>query len=244
MKKGVKRMIRTIAVCDDEQDISRQLSHYFKQIQEETGDKFQISYYGSAEELLQFMPRDTEVLLLDIRMGDLTGMEAARRLRAEGVETAILFVTSMTEYAMDGYEVHAFSFLQKPVQYAALRRQLLEVFGRIDRERGARLIVNDGVSSEVVDLIELIYAEVFQHDTSFVFTHGRKSYKIALSDIERQIAHHGFFRCHKSYLVNFHHIKRLEFSEITMSNGEKLPVSKHRRNEFLVAYSRFMGVEL
>lgn len=240
----MRGLIRTIAVCDDEQDVSRQLSQYLKQLQEETGDEFHISYYGSSEELLQFMPRNTEVLLLDIRMGDLTGMEAARRLRAEGVETTIIFVTSMTEYAMEGYEVHAFAFLQKPVRFAALRRQLLEVFQRIDRGRGARLVVNDGGSDHVVDLNELLYAEVYQHDTNFVFPEGRRSYKVPLADVEKQIARHGFFRCHKSYLVNFRHIKQLDFAELTLSNGDRLPISKHRRKEFLAAFSRFMGVRL
>lgn len=235
-------MTRRIAVCDDEQDVSRQMSLYLKQIAQERSEIFDCFYYGSAEELLAHMPRDMDALLLDIGMAGITGMEAAYRLRREKVEIPILFITSMTEYALEGYEVHAFSFLSKPVRYASLSRNLSDAFAQIDAHREDALIVNDGMSRQIVDLRTLIYAEVYQHHTSFVFVGERRSCKLPLAEIEAQVLRRGFFRCHKSFLVNFRHISRIDFDSVTMDNNERVPLSKYRRKEFLTAYSRFMGV--
>lgn len=237
--------MRRIAVCDDEQDTARQISAYLKQFGQETGDELQVFYYASAEELLQFMPDDVQILLLDISMGQLSGMQAARQLRARGQEELfILFITSMTEYAMEGYDVHAFAFLPKPVQYAALRRYLLEVFSRLDREEDATFLLEDGTSHCALRLSELIYIEVYQHDTCFHLAGGTRTVRVAISAVERQLAGRGFFRCHKSYLVNLRHVARMEQDALLLSDGSRIPLSRYRRKELLAAWNRCVGVKL
>lgn len=115
-------MRRNIAICDDEKTIRDQLSLHLNQIQEESGDDYHLFYYSSAEELLANMPADLDVILLDIAMGDMTGMECAKNLRAKGYDVNIIFITSMTEYALEGYDVHAFAFLPKPIVYTELKK--------------------------------------------------------------------------------------------------------------------------
>lgn len=235
-------MTRRIAVCDDDPQIARQLARYLDQLRQESGDELDVIYFSSAEELLQFLPADTQVLLLDISMGGMTGMEAARQLRARGLDALqILFITSMAEYALEGYGVHAFAFLTKPVQYAAFRRSLLEVFQRLDKARAATFLLNTGATSHVIRLDELLYAEVYQHETSFVFAQSRQTGKIAIAALEQQIARYGFFRCHKSYLVNLKQILRIEPAAVVLSNGDAVPLSRHRRRELMEAWTRCMG---
>lgn len=237
-------MIRRIAVCDDEPEILKQLSLYLGQIQNELGDEFEIFYYTSAADLTAMMPRDIQIVLLDIGMSPMTGMEAARRLRAEGLDFALIFITSMVEYALEGYDVHAFAFLSKPVLYPSLYHQLTEAFQRIDKMQSQKtvMVIDTGSGKETIDLNTLVYAEVYQHETSFVFEHEKKTSIMPLSQVEKQIVRYGFFRCHKSYVVNLKKIASIDFSAATVSTGDILPISKYRRKEFLDAYSRFMGV--
>ena len=150
----------------------------------------------------------------------------------------------MDEYAMEGYKVHAFSFWTKPVRYAALLRHLTEAFAALDRERGGVIVVSDGASRWILEPASLLYAEVWQHHTKFVFQQDQQTCKVPLSQIEAQAVRYGFFRCHKSFLVNFRHISRIDFDTITMSNGSQIPLSKYRRKEFLSAWSMFMGARL
>ena len=77
-------MVHTIAVCDDERSMLSQLSDYLKQIEGETGDELKISLFSSAEDVLRQMDRKTQILLLDISMKRMTGMDCAERLRGEG----------------------------------------------------------------------------------------------------------------------------------------------------------------
>lgn len=239
-----ENMARKIVVCDDEQGMTRQISAYLDQIARETGDEFQVFYFSSGEELVQYLPEDTQVLLLDIQMGEMSGMNAARLLREKGLEKLdILFITSRMDFALEGYEVHAFAFLEKPLQYAALRRNLVELFARRDREKAAPVLtVAVGTALRTLPLSELLYAEVLLHDTSFVTASETIVSKIPLSEVEKKTAGQSFFRCHKSYLINLRHIRRIDYAAVTMDNGDVVPLSKYKRKELLETYAKFLGV--
>lgn len=234
-------MRRKIAVCDDEKSMLRQLSQYLAQIQEETGDCYDLFYCASAEELLAHMPGDIQVILLDISMGGMTGMDCARALRARGCEANILFITSMTEYALEGYEVHAFAFLPKPVTYAELKERLTGCFARADRDKRPILRVDTADGLELLPIEDILYAEVYQHETSFALPGRRVTGTLQLSQAEERLAPHGFFRCHRSYLVNMARIACIGADTLTMPDGAAVPVSKHRRRAFLDAFASYMG---
>ena len=237
-------MAYTIAVCDDDQAVSKQISLYLKQVETELGKEFNTFYYSSAEDLLRFMPKETQIIFLDIQMGRMSGIEAAKVLRKRGCEAAILFITNMTEYALEGYEVHAFAFLCKPVQYAPFRRNLAEIIKRLDTEDEAFIRVSFGTSHQILKLKDLYYVEVLGHETSFVTKQGRKTCKMPLSEIESQTLGKGFFRCHKSYLINLRYITAIEPVSVIMEDSASIPISKYRKKEFLREYSLYSGIML
>ena len=75
-------------------------------------------------------------MLLDIHMKTLSGMNAARALRQKGNEVPIVFISSMPEFALEGYEVHAFGFLKKPLHYRQLAWQLDDLLAMLKKQRG------------------------------------------------------------------------------------------------------------
>ena len=238
-------MARKIAVCDDEKTMLRQISLYLEQIQQELGETLHTFYFSSAEEVLAHMDRSADILLLDISMGGITGMECAEKLRDEGFEGEILFITSMEEYALKGYSVHAFAFLTKPVTYAELRQCLADCFKRLDKKKPVVYAVETANGTVILKISEIISAEVYQHHTSFNLKSGKTlESAIQLNEVEETLAKNGFFRCHRSYLVNMKHIKKIAPAELTLSDGSVVPLSKHRNRDFLDTYTRFMGVEL
>ena len=238
-------MIRKLAVCDDEKVMIRQISAYLGQIQNEMQDSFEVSYYSSAEELVTHLDRSTEVLLLDISMGGMTGMEGARRLREGGYSGDIIFITSMEQYAIEGYSVHAFGFITKPVVFDELKDTLLKCLKKRDSQKRSVLAVETADGTEILNLNDIIYAEVYQHSTSFVLRRGRHlESAMQLSELESRLGGQGFFRSHRSYLVNMRHITKIGQTDLTLSDGSTVPLSRHRNKEFLTAYTRFMGVVL
>lgn len=237
-------MARRIVICDDDQQIHSQITEYLRRMESESGEKYCLTHCFSGEELLSKGLRDADILLLDIQMGELSGLNAARKLRQESRDTIIILITNLIDCALEGYEIHAFSFLCKPVSYNAFLRCMTDAFQRIDASRPASIALNTGGSLTVVNLGELIYVEVYHHSTTFVFQNDSNTWNIPLSQVEKMTADRGFFRCHMSYLVNLRFIREIRAASLTMANGCEVPMSKYRRKEFISAYSRYVGESL
>ena len=231
-----------IAICDDEQAAINQIDHYLQQIEKETKLRFQKFYFSSGEELIQYVPRDIQVLMLDIQMSEISGIDAAKKLRAEGLDFFLLFVTSNTQYALEGYSVHAYEFLCKPIRYAQLKRCLLDVSERIQKSRPVLLTIKSGKDSHIVDFNHVIYAEVYGHTSIIIIDDGtRMTTGIPLDQLERKLNSHGFFRCHKSYLINVNRIQSIQTSQIIMSDKSQIPLSRYRKKEFLLFFNEILG---
>ena len=238
-------MAKHVAVCDDEKNMLRQISAYMDQWQKETGNALEPFFFSSAEALLKNMDRKTDLVLLDISMGGMTGMDCAKTLRAEGFSGEFAFITSMEDYALEGYKVHAFAFLTKPLEYDEFRQMLDEFTAKQKEKRQAVLPVETADGTRILKIRNILYAEVFRRETSFALLDGSRTESIVqLSVIEEELSKYGFFRCHRSYLVNMRHIENITGTELTMADGTKIPLSKHRAKEFMSAYARFMKVDL
>lgn len=230
-----------IAICDDELSMLTQIDVYLNQIQLETGKHFEVFFFSSGEDLLDGMPRDVNVLLLDIQMKELSGIEAARKLRKEGADFFLFFITSNVQYALEGYEVHAYAFLRKPVQYVQLKKYLLEVEDRCSRSHETVLKLQAGNDLVLYNANDIFYIEVYGHAITVVTAEGRKTFQKPLSEVESVLCRQGFFRCHKSYLINLHRVKNIRALDIVMGNGDVLPLSKRRKGEFFQAIQSEIG---
>ena len=91
-----------VAVCDDEAAVRAEVQRFLVQLQAKHNLELEVSCFDSGESLLKGMDRDTDLLILDIRMDGLSGMNAARLLRERGLQTCIIFLTTMGQYAMQG----------------------------------------------------------------------------------------------------------------------------------------------
>ncbi len=237
-------MIRRIAVCDDEWEARQQLCLYLKRLQQESGDRYEIFYFSSAEALLAEMPRDMHVILLDIQMKQASGIDAARALRAEGLDVHLIFITNNPAYALEGYDVHAYAFLRKPLLYEALKRHLTDAFAQIDQRSGGVISMPTSSGVDIIHCSDLLYVEVLRHQTTFVTVSGSSDYICSLNAIEERIRRFGFFRCHKSYLINLRRIVRVTADNVVMEGDHVVPLSKYRRKELLEQIAGFIGAQL
>ena len=225
-------MRRRIAVCDDEKIMLRQLSQYLTQIQDETGEQYDLSYFASSEELLEHMPKDVQVILLDISMGRMTGMECARALRAKGCEAAIIFITNLVQYALRGYEVDAVSFLLKPVSYYDFSlkfKKALDIY-LMNEERSFTVNAPGGLCRISTD--KLMYVEIIKHRLHYHLIDGVIEMTGVLSNVERELGSYGFLRCNTCYLVNPKFIVRVKGSEVQVGD-RTLQISRPRRAAFM-----------
>lgn len=236
-----------VILCDDQKDMCALLRRHLETFSQESGETFQVQECYSGEELLELISGETDLVFLDIRMGEVSGMEAARALRQRNYSTCLIFITTMTQYAIEGYSVHAFGFLKKPVRYPQFRMQMQDTVRHLEQQRRQSsretISLRSGAETYTLEVADILYVEVQNHDLHIVRQGGSLTIYSTISSMEEQLEGKGFFRCHKSFLVNLSQISRITRGDVHMVNQAVIPVSKHRRREFLEAYIRFAGGE-
>ncbi|WP_026526176.1 LytR/AlgR family response regulator transcription factor [Butyrivibrio sp. VCD2006] len=185
-------------------------------------------HYADGKELISglrtgFMP---DAVFLDIEMKEMNGMETARAIRSFSADVPIIFLTSHTEMAMDGYEVGAFRFLKKPMDHEKLREALRDLENKLKVEEKIALRV-DG-EDVIYPISSLIYAEASNNSVRFVFTDGDLTTRMKLNDAIKLIdgLSADFFKCHRSYHINLAHVYKLGTGEVSMDNGDIVPISR------------------
>lgn len=215
-----------IAVVDDE-------SVFRKQITEEI-----VSLYGSEDVSCFHYEDGTEVIrslengfeldavFLDIEMKNMDGMQTARKIRELSKDIPIVFVTSHTDLAMDGYEVAAFRFLSKPVVREKLRQTLQDLEKKLKVDEKI-VLVKEG--EQIVNSVsDLIYVEAANNSTRFVFRKQtvelRMKFKEAMALVDNVSS--DFCKCHRSYYINLAHVTKLSAQDASMDNGQTIPVAR------------------
>lgn len=208
---------------------------------EECGIRFQIGECHSGKDLLNQITFDTDIVLLDIKMEPMSGMQAARAIREKNQDVCIIFITTMTQYAMEGYSVHAFGFIKKPVRYAQLRLQMLDTDRLLKSRSRETVLLKSGSQTYNPDIRTILYFEIFGHEIHVVKNDDTIVYYGTLSDIEQELSGKYFYRCHKSYLVSLRHVSQIVSGEVILRNGKRIPVSKYRKKGLLDAFAKYMG---
>lgn len=233
----------SIAVCDDELLDCLTISAQIRTIMEEMGAAFCIEQFQSGGELLKSLGR-FDVIFLDILMEGMDGMETARRCRRMAFDRMLVFFSSSRDYVFDAYDVEAFHYLVKPVDEGKLRhvlgravereRQLFREYIVVSRERQVRKLFLDSVR-----YFEIRGRQIEVHEEQGVFTWYEQ-----IGALEKQLEGKGFFRCHKSYLINLGHVEVYNRQEAVLDNGERILIARRRYEQFcqeMVAYVRKNG---
>lgn len=231
----------SIALCDDTPAARAELKRFLQRYWDDRGQDVLIREYTSGEELLRQLPADTKIVFLDIEMPGLSGIEAARALRERYPDLCIFFVTAFTQYAIEGYSVHAYAYLKKPVKYGQLCQQLDDALVALNRERPHYITMRKGSSTVRLNCHDIYSIEVCRHTLIVSFGMEKESYAMNLNDVLPQLEEHGFLQCHRSYVVNPEHLARITTTDLVMQNGEMIPLSKYRRKSFMEEYAQYRG---
>ncbi len=224
----------SIAVCDDELLECVTISAEIRICMEELGIPCSIERFYSGNDLLRSLER-FDVIFLDILMKGMDGMETARQCRRLSFEKRLIFLSSSRRYVFDAYDVEAFHYLVKPVDREKLKhvlkraaekeRLLSEDYIVVSKERQKRKIFLDGVR-----YFEIKGREIDVHQENGIFTYYEK-----LGVLEKRLAGKGFFRCHKSYLLNLKYVESYNRQEAILDNGERVIIAKRRYEQFCQA---------
>lgn len=231
-----------IAICDDEAAQREYLAQLAGQWGEQRGEKVSLSLFPDGKSFLFRWEEEQgfDLLLLDIEMAEMSGMELARRLRRDRADVAIIFITGYAEYMAQGYDVRAIHYLLKPVDKERLFAAMdcaMEETGR----RGQRCIFVTDEGEISVTLQDILYAEAFGHACVLHLTGGRQwKVKKSMADLEVLLGRFAIdaMRSHRSYLVNLEFVAGIFREEAVLDDGSRIPVSRKQYREFHEAFLR------
>lgn len=238
-----------IAICEDDNASREYENLLIHQWAEKNNIKVTVDSYSSAENFL-FESEDKieyDLLLLDIQMGKMNGFELAKVLRKRGFSGSLAFLTGITDYAVEGYEVGAVRYILKPVKEQNLFSVLDLVYADYAKRSQDVFILQIGTDVSKIPFENIVYVEARGHYVHLCGTGNvaggdggfEKEWKATFSAVAPEFEGKGFFCLRRGLLVNLAHVQKITKTECAMDNGEILPVARNNYDDLNRAFIDF-----
>ena len=229
-----------ISFAEDDPAMALQLRQYLDRYGAEHGLELEVRAFASGDELLRQYDTSCDILLLDVEMPGIDGMETARALRQRDRDVVIVFITNIARYAVDGYEVEALDFILKPVNYFTFSVKLDRAVRRARQQARHTVCLQLADGMQMLDTQEIYYLET--RDRMLYYHTGKGVFRLrgSLSAAEKELAPWNFARCNQCYLVNLRYVSGI-VRDTVMVAGHSLEISRRCKTAFLAAVAAYVG---
>lgn len=229
-----------IAVVDDERENRERLCGFVNRYAQENNLSLVVTDFANGAQIAQPYQGGFDIIFLDIEMPLLGGMTAAERIRAADPDVVLVFVTNLAQYAIRGYEVEAFDFVLKPVEYYPFSVKLRRAVRRVQSRRGKQLALQTPDGLRMVDSEQVLYLETHGRMLHYHTADAVYSVRGSLQKAEQELAGGHFARCNQCYLVNLKYVSGADNEFVTVA-GEKLAISRRQRTAFFASIAGYVG---
>ena len=203
----------------------------------------EVSKFSSGESFLKNWENNPyDLILLDIYMEEMLGVDVARKVRETDFDVRIVFCTTSNEFASESYEVGANYYLQKPVSTTSFQR-MLKMIRLVHYEENRFIELPDG---QKIVLRNITYTEYYNH-TIIIHSKKRADLQTRMSQMEWEalLSEYNFlYNCSKGLVVNFYEVESTEDGMFVLKNGEPVPISRRKSKDALEAYAHFRFEEM
>lgn len=234
-------MIR-IAIVEDEQEYVQTLKSYLNRYETEHSLNFRIEIFSDGLDIISDYTSVYDIILLDIQMKHLNGMKTAEKIREFDEEVILIFITSSSQFALEGYMVDALGYVLKPVPYLSFSQILNKAIRKTEKRQETHYITIDVDGGTMrINLESVYYIESQLHH---LLIHTEKGSYITpgpMKRMEETLKTYGFAKCHNAYLVSLMHVTGILQSHVLLSSGHKVPVSRARKRPFMDCLTDYLG---
>lgn len=222
-----------IGICDDELLIHNQVKKIISD--KDFGEKIEIVSFLNGADLLEYA-ETIDILLLDIVMHEMDGIDVGRLVNKQKNVSKIIMLTSMRERFKEAFEISAYRFVTKPIAQSELVQAIWDAIKTFTGNSIVEVYSNN--RKYCFQQKQIVYISKVQSRTEVII--GEKAYQstYSLEDWEKVLDERIFFRVHKSYIVNFSYIDRIE-DKIYLSSEEILPIAKRRKTALMQKYVQY-----
>ena len=229
-----------IAICDDELYYRTEIKDTLKSLLSSYSINYNIYEFSSGEELLDNYPQNLDILIMDIQMKLINGMDTARNIREFDTNVEIIFMTSFLEFMQEGYEVKAYRYILKPISERKIEENILPCIKEVMKKRHNYITINVKNYIDRIKIDSIIYIET-DRPNILIYTHDKMyTTRMSISKMEKIISEYGFFRCHNSYIVNLKLVESLNGNTVVVE-GKDIPISRYRIKDLKLAITNILG---
>ena len=227
-----------IAICDDERTYIKKIENDINSLKTHENE-FEFSEFESGEAFISGFSKDKyDLIILDIEMNDLNGLQTAEFLRQIDKNVILIFMTSYDKFVYQGYEVNAFRYILKNQPEPIYLKQLSDTIQEYYRNKKYIKVVDNDIEKELLT-VDILYIEAYSHQI-VIHTFNKEYYqKGKLSDYEKMLEECLFVRSDKSVLINITNIDYIKKNQVFMKNGKILYVSRNHLEKITKAFLKF-----
>lgn len=229
-----------IAIVEDEPTERDRIKVYLEEIAQEDQTQFDIEQYSSGMAFVMRGMKDYDLVLMDIDMPNLNGIETAKALRKVDQSATLIFVTNMAQYAISGYEVNAIDFILKPVNRYSFAIKIKRAISRTAKKNDNAIQIKMDGTIFLVHMYQIMYLEVDGHYVIFHTTQGDYKEYTTLKLARKRINSSHFVQCNQSFLINMKYIESVSRESVTVG-GTIIYISRKMKTEFMNAVLDFLG---
>ena len=229
-----------IAIIEDEEAMSNQLVSYFAKFGKDYNESFSFAIFNNAETFLKNYKKEYSVVLMDINLPGMNGMECVKKLREIDDTVLVVFVTNLSQFAVDGYEVKAFDFVVKPISYYNFSLKLKRALSHLSSLNNYELIISTKDKKYFININQLIYIEIRNHTIIYHLVNEEIKGSGTLKSLYTNLKKHHFAFCNQCYLVNLAFVKGIDDGYLLINN-EKIRIASSRKKSFMQELTAYIG---
>lgn len=229
-----------IAIVEDNPSDAKLLKSFLDRYSEENKIQFEVKQFEDGMNFVENYCRDFGLIFLDIEMPHLNGMESAKEIRMIDPDVTIIFVTNMSQYAIEGYEVSAVGFMVKPISYFAFQKLMTKVVKNHIGTNEEKITIKKNGNIAFLAPSQIFYVEAMGHNLIYHTKSGDYSTNERLKNVALKLAAYNFFQIKSCYLVNLRYVSLVK-SDSVVVDGAELTIARRTKKEFLAAMASYMG---
>jgi DNA-binding LytR/AlgR family response regulator len=234
-------MIST-AIVEDEQSAYEILKDHLLHFQKDNGVEFEISYFSNSLSFLD-EKKAYDLILLDIEMPSINGMDLAKKIRAKDSKVILIFITNMVQYAIKGYEVDALDYVLKPINYSRFSSLMKKTLRILTKNKEDEIVLKTVGGWAKVYLSTIYYLEISDHLLIYHTKQGDFEVWRSLAAAEEELPKESFVRCNHSTIVNLKFVVSTEKDVIYLTDKKiEIQISHGKKKDFLSKLNTYLGI--
>ncbi len=229
-----------VAIVEDNIRYTNEIKGYLSKFSKEYDVNFKIHCFSDGDQISKDYKPIYDIILMDIEMKFLNGMETAKHIRIFDSDVIIIFITNMMNYAVKGYEVSALSYLLKPVPYFAFSQEIKRSIEEVNKRNKHYLMITTKEGIIRLDITEILYFESNKHRVLINTYDNQYSMVSSIRDVETKLKGESFYRCNSGIIINLEYVDEVKGSDVYIQ-GNVLPISRPRKKGFMNALTNFIG---